>query len=50
VVVNVTFFLLLQQWFSTTALKGAKSRHTILFESRIKKFYASQLTRFVLLQ
>jgi len=32
-------FLLLQQWFSTILLKGAKSRSTILLESRTKKFY-----------
>jgi len=40
---------LLQKWFSTTLLKGAKSRPKILLESCTKYFNASQLTRFVLL-
>jgi len=35
----LTFFLLLQQWFSTISLKGAKSRLTILLESHTKSFY-----------
>jgi len=46
---QITFFLLLQQQFSTILLKGAKSRPTILLESRNKNFTARQLTRFVLL-
>jgi len=36
VVVVETFFLLLQQWFSTISLKEAKYRPTILLESRTK--------------
>jgi len=48
-VVVVTFFLLLQQWFSTISLKGVKFRPTILLESRTESFTTSQLTCFVLL-
>jgi len=44
VVVNV--FLLLQQWFSTISLKGAKSRPTILLESRTKIFYSKSIDTF----
>jgi len=33
---QLTFFLLLQQRFSTIALNAAKSRSTILLESRTK--------------
>jgi len=40
----ITFFLLLQQWFSTVSLKGAKSILAILLESRTKNFTTSQLT------
>jgi len=32
---QLTFFLLLQQWFSTISLQRAKSRPTILLENRI---------------
>jgi len=44
-------FLLLQQWFSTILLKGAKSRSTILLESRTKKFYhkSSDMLSFIAL-
>jgi len=45
----LTFFLLLQEWFSIISLKEAKSRPTISLENRTKKITTSQLTRFVLL-
>jgi len=48
-VVIKMFFLLLQSWFLTISLQGAKSRPTILSESRTKNFSRSQLTRFVFL-
>jgi len=47
---KLTFFILLQQWFSTTiSLRGAKSRPTILLESRTKNVTTSKLTRSALL-
>jgi len=46
---QLTFFLLVQQWFSPISLKRAKYRPAILLEIRTKNFTASQLTRFVLL-
>ena len=42
-VVNV---FLLQQWFSTISLNGAKSRPTILLESRTKSFYHKSIDTF----
>ena len=39
-----------KQWFSTFVMKGAKSRPTILSESRTKNFNTSCLAHFVLLQ
>jgi len=46
---QLTFFLLLQQRFSTISLNAAESRATILLESATKNFNTNQLTRFVLL-
>jgi len=44
--VVVTFFLLLQQWFTTISLKGAKSRPTILLEGRTNKFFHMPIDTF----
>jgi len=44
-VINV-FFLFLQQWFSTTSLKTAKSIPTILLDSRTNKFYHKSIDTF----
>jgi len=42
---KLPFFLLLQQWFSTISLKGAKSRPTIL-SKKLKKNYHKSIDTF----
>jgi len=43
---QLTFFLLLQQWFSTISLNRVKSRPTILLERHTKKFYHKSIDTF----
>ena len=43
---QLTFFVLLQQCFSTISLKAAKSRPTILLENRTKIFYRKSIEKF----
>ena len=40
------FFLLLQQWFTTISLKGAKSKPKILLEGRTKFFFHMSIDAF----